>query len=92
MADTKSPALKTSSFGCCEFTILGPRRQQISQVAPVLNVTLSFEDALQLNLAIDECVRRLNRYNRRNKEGKRTALRLALHIDKSRITVHEGKL
>jgi hypothetical protein len=42
-----------------------------------LNILVSFEDALKLNLAIDECLRRLNKYNRSTKEGKRGAVNLS---------------
>lgn len=58
----------------------------------MLNVTLSFEDALKLNLAIDECVRKLNSYKRSTTEGRRTALNLAIHLNKNRVTVNEGRL
>jgi len=37
-------------------------------------------------------VRLLNRYNKSKKAGKRAALNIAIHLDQSRISVHEGKL
>ncbi len=57
-----------------------------------LNLFLSFEEALKLNLAIDEAVRRLNSYNRATRAGKSAALNVTIYLDKKRITVNEGKL
>lgn len=92
MDDSSGPTLKTFSFGGCDFSKTSPRRDALSPQTAVLNVTLSFEDALRLNLAIDECVRKLNSYKRSTVEGRRTALNLAIHLDKNRVTVNEGKL
>lgn len=58
----------------------------------MLNIVLSFEEALKLSLAIDECIRQLNAYDRATREGKASALNLAIHLSKSRITVNEGKI
>jgi len=58
----------------------------------VLNVRIGFEEALKLHLAIGECIRKLNSYKRSTSAGKRTALNLAIHLSKGRLTVNEGKL
>ncbi len=58
----------------------------------MLNVTLSFEDALKLSLAVDECVRQLNSYNRSDRAGKRSALNVTIHPSKPRITVNEASI
>jgi hypothetical protein len=92
MPRTNVPAAKTFSFGGCEFGKLSPQLDNLSASTRVLNVTLSFEDALKLNLAIDECTRQLNSYKRSTTLGKRSALNLALHLNKGRVTVNEGKL
>lgn len=92
MVDSDGPKRKTFSFGGCDFGKISPQRGVLSPNTAVLNVTLSFEDALKLSMAVDECVRKLNSYNRSTKDGKRTALNLAIHLDKDRVTVNEGKL
>ena len=92
MAEKKRPALKTFSFGGCEFGKLSPKLADLSPSTRVLNVGLSFEDALKLHLAIGECIRQLNSYKRSTTAGRRSALNLALHLDKGRVTVNEGKL
>lgn len=57
-----------------------------------VNFTISFEEALKLNLAIGECVRKLNTYNHATTCGKSAALALVIHFRKRRIRVMEGKL
>lgn len=92
MDGSAAPMLKIFSFGGCEFSKTSPRREALSPQTAVLNVTLSFEDALKLNLAIDECVRKLNSYKRSTMKGRRAALNLAIHLKKNRVTVNQGKL
>ena len=90
MMKSANSDMKTSSFGGCNYERSSPN--QIAADTKVLNVIFSFEDALRLNLAIDECVRKLNAYNRAKKKGKSAGLSVAIHLDKRRVTVHEGKL
>jgi len=80
---------KKSSFGDCRFDKTSPidLKDQVSTV----NFTISFEEALKLSLAVDECVRKLNSYNRGNARGKEKALALIVHLNTKRIRVSEGK-
>ena len=57
-----------------------------------MNITMSFEDALKFSLAVDECVRKLNSYNKAMAAGKSAALTVAVLLDKKQIMVKEGKL
>jgi hypothetical protein len=82
--------LKTDTFGTCSYGRTSPK--QLAADTRVVNIFLSFEEALKLNMAIDECVRKLGRYNRATKAGKGAALNLAVHLDQCRISVHEGNL
>jgi hypothetical protein len=88
---TKIP-LKNFSFGGCSVGSIGPAVSSLSPTTPILNVTVSFEEALKLSLAIQECVRKLNGYNRATTRGKRTALNIAVHLQKSRLTINEASL
>jgi hypothetical protein len=90
MADRGENIPKKNSFGSCRFSKTSP--VQIAADTKVINFTISFEDALRLNLAVDECVRKLNRYDRSRGRGKKTALALVIHLDKGRIRVNEGKI
>jgi hypothetical protein len=58
----------------------------------MLNIEIDFEEALKLHLAIGECIRKLNSYNRSTRAGKCTALNLAIHLSKGRVTINEAKL
>jgi hypothetical protein len=87
-----TPEAKDISFGGCNFGKLSPLQEALCPTTKVLNVTLSFEDALKFNLAVDECVRKLNSYKRSTIEGKHSALSIAIHLEKGRVTVREGKL
>jgi hypothetical protein len=90
MAKKKAKIFKDGAFGACSYEKTSP--QQFAQTTLAVNVVLSFEEALKLNLAIDEGVRKLGRYNRATSVGKRAGLMLIVHLDKKRIRVQEGKL
>ena len=89
--DNNTPKQKKFSFGGCEFGATSPSIPELSADTPMLNVTVSFEEALKLHLAIGECIRKLNSYKRSTTAGKRTALNLAIHLGKHRITINETK-
>jgi hypothetical protein len=94
MAERLKPDLKKFSFGGCDFGATSPALEELTANTPNLNITVSFEEALKLHLAIGECIRKLNSYRRSTKRGKRTALNLNIHLGKGRlnrgrITVNE---
>jgi len=89
---TEETRTKTFSYGGAEFDKCSPDRTKLTESTKVLNLTLSFEEALKLNIAVDECVRKLNSYNRSTKGGKREALNLAIHLHAGRVVVTKGKL
>ena len=82
------PALK-QTFGGCTFEGTSPKVAALSPQTPMLNVWMSFEEALKFSLAVQECVRKLNSYNRGTKAGRQTGLNIAVHLQKHRITVNE---
>jgi len=90
MAD--SPELKTFSFRGCDFVRTSPGVSSLTPDTQVLNIEIAFEDALKLNLAIDECIRKLNSYKRSTTKGKRTGLNLVIHLSKGRVTVNQAAL
>lgn len=85
-------ATKEFSFGGCNPGKLSPKSEDLAPTTKILNITMSFEDALKFSLAVDESVRQLNSYNRSTKEGKRAALNVAVHLEKQRVTVNERPL
>jgi hypothetical protein len=78
-----------SSFGACSFAKTSPTA--LAADTRAINLVVTFEEALKLNLAIDECVRTLGRYNRAKSRGKNAALMMVIHLDKKRIRILEGK-
>ena len=91
MNEQQSPPIKTFSFGGCDFNRTSPKLEALSPATQVLNIEVDFEEALKLHLAIGECVRKLNTYKRSTKAGKRTALNLAIHLSKGRVTINESR-
>lgn len=83
---------KTFTFGTCEYERTSPDRTTLSPRTKVVNIFVPFDEVLKLNLAIDESLRKLNKYKRSTTEGKRAALNLSIHLEAKRITVNEGKL
>ncbi len=84
--------VKKFSFGGCALSCTSPDTHALTGKTPMLNVAVSFEEALKLSLAIQECVSKLNSYNRSTKAGKRTGLNIAIHLQQARITVNETTL
>ncbi|HUV31553.1 MAG TPA: hypothetical protein VMY05_10745 [Acidobacteriota bacterium] len=83
---------KTVGYGSCEVAKFSPTKARWTSNTKVINIKISFDEALKLNLALDECVRKLNKYKRSSTAGKKSGVNLALHASKNRITVLEAKL
>jgi hypothetical protein len=86
MASIKTKKL---SFGTSRYAKTSPARAELAPTTSTMNPYLTFEEALKLNLSIDECIRKLNTYNRSTVAGKSRGLNLAIHLDQERITVNE---
>ncbi len=80
---------KTFSFGSCEFVKTSPPKAKLSPDIKKLNIVIPFEEALKINIALDECIRKLNRYKRSTTKGKAAAVNLVVHFDVGRISVNE---
>lgn len=84
--------LKKVTFGTCAYGRTSPDQAKLSTDTKILNILIPFEQSLKINLAMDECVRNLNKYSKSTSEGKRAALNFCIHFNQKRISVHEGKL
>ena len=80
------------TFGGCDIDSVSPELATLTADTKILNVRISFEEALKLHLSIGECISKLNSYNRGTKAGRRTSLNLAIHLPKRRLTVLQDKL
>ena len=83
--------LRQSSFGACSFIKTSPTHGRFASSTQVMNLVIPFEEALKLNVAIDEAVRRLNSVRQRAGGGQRAALNLTVHFHTERITVSETR-
>jgi hypothetical protein len=87
-----SPPIEKFSFGICNFGRTLSNLNTLSPNTQILNIEIAFEEALKLNLAINECVRKLNSYKRSATAGKRSGLNLFIQLSTGVITVNEAKL
>jgi hypothetical protein len=78
------------SFGTCYSTRIQPTPGE--GVPKNMVITISFEEALKLHLAIGQALAKLNSYNRSTKAGRRSAVKIGLYAHDNYITVEEGKL
>jgi len=83
---------KTVAFGTCAIGGYSPKKEEWKLKKKTLNIKIKFEEALKLNLALDECVRELNKYKRSTSEGKRAAVNLVLHLEIDRIAIIEDQI
>ena len=88
----QKPVIKAFSFGSCNYVKTSPARGDLDAGTKILNIVLTFEEGLKLNLAVDECLRKLNRYKRSTRAGKSMGLNIAIHLEQARITVNEQKV
>ena len=85
-------SVKEFSFGGCHYERTSPSLTNLSPNTKVLNIEFSLDEALKLNLAIDECIRKINRYKESAEAGKRALVNMALHLHLERISINEGRL
>ena len=80
------------SFGGCRYERTSPTRADLTPQARSLDIIVSFENALQLKAAVDECVRELNIYKRKSQEGMKKALILKVDLRAPHLEVTRGKI
>lgn len=80
------------SFGGCGVDSVTPPIAQLLPVVKTLGVRLTFEEALKLQLALQEGLRALNAYDRRSKRNRRKGLQLTIRLRQNRISLHEQQL
>lgn len=91
MPTNEAPEPYKESFGACTYSAKSPA--EIAQGTKVVNLRLSFEEALKLNVALSACVQHLTRQDRGTPEKRRKGVKLIVHLDeKRRIRVQLGKI
>lgn len=91
MSDTDDPESNKESFGGCTYSAKSPA--VLAADTKVVNLQLSFEEALKLNVALAACVHHLTRQDRGTPEKRRRGVKLIVHLDeKHRLRVQLGKV
>ena len=80
----------THGFGSCRIDAITPARSRLSSLTAKVNVFVTFEEALKLNVSIDEAVRKLSSRDRRTKASGEWQLRLVVDLKNNRLDVFEG--
>jgi hypothetical protein len=78
---------KKESYGAGEVARVSPPTEPGGAVPNVINIGLTLEEALKLNLAIDECAREINSMHRGTREGKNALVCLSVKLGQHRIDV-----
>ena len=86
------PSQKTHITGGCYYERPVPPRQDITAKTPILNLQLDLEQALRLELALSECIRKINHYKDNSIDGKKAVVNMAVHLWCERIAISEGRL
>lgn len=81
-----------SSFGTARIDHFSPQIKPGDPTPKVLNVVLSFEEALKLHLGLLQALGKLNSYNRQGKDGRLTGIDIGIFTETSRITITEEKI
>ena len=86
----KKMAKKKQSYGGCTINRFMPPKGDGWPKA--INIVVSFEDALKLQLALQARLLEINGLKRSTKEGKAAAVNLCVYTDACRITVNADKV
>lgn len=88
----KTPPRTKDSFGGCTFDHASPDQAKLTSGTKVINLVLSFEEALKLNLAVQEALSDLNKLHRAVKVNKAAGMKLIVHMNTNRLTVDRGRV
>ena len=92
MATKKAPPKKKKEnvFGGCRFEYYRPKAIGVN--TKIIDFYLKFEEALELQIALQDCLLKLNRYNKARAEGSRQVMVISAHIKTNRINVLTSQL
>jgi len=86
------PAPNKKTSGGCNFHKTYPDRSQFNGETKAINLVIPFAEALRLNLALQDCLLKLNSLKMSTVEGKAAAVNLCIHLDVNRIQILTGKV
>jgi hypothetical protein len=85
----KTPVKEKQSYGTVKVDNFSPSRADGWPEA--INVTLSFEETLKLNLGLQQALLDMNRLNRSTTAGRKSAVNLCIFTG-GQITINRGRL
>lgn len=83
---------KTFAFTTTPYAHTSPAREKLTAETKIFNVALTLDQALKLQLGLQEGIRHIARYKENSESGRRAAVNLAIHLQVARIAVCEAKL
>lgn len=83
---------KTFVFTTTPYAHTSPPREKLNDTTKIFNVALTLDQALKLQLGLQEGIRQIARYKENSEAGRRAAVNLAIHLKVGRIAVCEAKL
>jgi hypothetical protein len=83
---------KTFAFTTTPYAHTSPARDKLTAETKIFNVALTLDQALKLQLGLQEGIRHIARYKENSEAGRRAAVNLAIHLHVGRIAVCETKL
>jgi len=83
-------AKKKRSYGGCTIDHFSPATKP--EWPKAINIVLSFEEAMKLNLSLQHRLLDINSLNRSTREGKAAAVNLCIYTGGRRITVNPDKV
>ncbi len=89
---TTTTDTKTFVFTTTPYAHTSPARENLTDATKIFNVALTLDQALKLQLGLQEGIRKIARYKENSETGRRAAVNLAIHLNVGRIAVCEAKL
>jgi hypothetical protein len=86
----KETSEKITSGGC-SFLRTSPDKSALVSNTKVLNVIIPFDEALKLDLSLQDCLLKLNSIKMSTKKGKTAAVNISIHFHDKRIQILNAK-
>ena len=87
----KTPIKGPYYFGSGKIRFSEREKKNLSPETKIMNIEMSFAEALKLHLAIGDCLTQLNRYKRRARPERVLLLAVRISSKFPHITVHDRK-
>jgi len=82
----------TFTYGSARINRLSPKIEDVSERTKAVNIVLSYEEALKLNMALQNGLMKLVQLNRATTAGKAEGINLTVYLQSERIAVNPVKV